>query len=555
MRSIKLSSIKFGAIPFRKLKDMELPIATRLTVIAGHNGVGKSTILGLLANGSGFSEKTYISYFNKTYQANFQEIFSLSPQHDFVEDPLKKPYVEIKYTIGNATVTKKCNITKSGEDTKRLRMRIVPRNEPKGIFTQGEVTVPADGKVPVPTIYLGISRTIPIGESDPAYVISNQDTKIVEEDAKYISEFINKLIYTGIDNNHAITDQSIKYTRKTSKHPQYAYDSKAVSLGQDTLSSIVTALVSFKKIKREMGEAYPGGILIIDEVDVGLHPRAQRDLIDYLKSEARKLSLQIIVTTHSLPLLEKIFDDRKSIPDHQEDRTDIVIYIQDTQNPQYRKDFTIDNIKHDMYLTLPPKNIKKKPIVKIYTEDDEAQFFLGKIFDRKTKNRITRETGVSIKIISFRTGCDELKGLYKKDDYFKSVVIVLDADSSLGRTGKQKNILKLPSDPNSSIKQSPESILYSFCKSLLEKKSDHPVSWKFLDKLNLSTDYIRANLLDMNVNINDRIQAKDWFKKCESHIEGLNLIKLWLAENNSETDQFINNLIKIIKRVNPKNIL
>lgn len=555
MESIKLSSIKFGAIPFRKLKDMELPIATRLTVIAGHNGVGKSTILGLLANGSGFSEKTYISYFNKTYQANFQEIFFLSPQHDFIEDPLKKPYVEIKYTIGDATVTKKCNVTKSGADTKRLRMRIVPRNEPKGIITLDEIVVPADGKVPVPTIYLGISRTIPIGESAPAYVISNHDTKIVDEDARYISDFIKRLIPTGVENNHAITDQSIKYTRKTSKHPQYAYDSKAVSLGQDTLSSIVTALASFKKIKREMGEAYPGGIFIIDEVDVGLHPRAQRDLIERLKSEARQLSLQIIVTTHSLPLLEKIFDDRKKIPDHKQDQTDIVIYLQDTQNPQYRKDFTIDNIKHDMYLTLPPKDIKKKPIVKIYTEDDEAQFFLWKIIDRRTKARISRETGVSIKIISFKTGCEELKVLYKKDDYFKSVVIVLDADSSFGRTGKQKNILKLPSDPNSSIKQSPESILYSFCKSLWGNKSNHPSSWKLLEKFDVTTDFIYANLLDSPIDINKRDQAKDWFKKCESHIERLDLIKLWLAENQSEVGRFLSDLVKIIRRVTPKNHL
>ena len=49
---MKIKSISFGDIPFRMFRNLTINISERLTVIAGHNGIGKSTLLGLIANGS-----------------------------------------------------------------------------------------------------------------------------------------------------------------------------------------------------------------------------------------------------------------------------------------------------------------------------------------------------------------------------------------------------------------------------------------------------------------------------------------------------------------------
>jgi len=47
---VQVKSLMFGSPPFRKLGNINIEFADRLTLIAGHNGIGKSTILGLIAN-------------------------------------------------------------------------------------------------------------------------------------------------------------------------------------------------------------------------------------------------------------------------------------------------------------------------------------------------------------------------------------------------------------------------------------------------------------------------------------------------------------------------
>jgi predicted ATPase len=52
---IKVQTIKFDQPPFRKLGAIEINLAPRVTLIAGRNGVGKSTILALIAGCSGIT--------------------------------------------------------------------------------------------------------------------------------------------------------------------------------------------------------------------------------------------------------------------------------------------------------------------------------------------------------------------------------------------------------------------------------------------------------------------------------------------------------------------
>ena len=58
MPSIKLKSLNFESPPFRKLGSISIPFAERITVIAGHNGIGKSTILALVARAKSTSSAT-----------------------------------------------------------------------------------------------------------------------------------------------------------------------------------------------------------------------------------------------------------------------------------------------------------------------------------------------------------------------------------------------------------------------------------------------------------------------------------------------------------------
>lgn len=543
MPTIKLRSIRFSDIPFRKLKSLTIPIAERITVIAGHNGIGKSTILGLLANASGFSEKEHTSYFNKAFQAHLEDIVHLSRLHDFVEDVEKKPNVFISYEIDCKPLVKRCNTTKRAP----TRLRVVPRNEPKEDFSQSGVDIPVAKKVPLPTLYLGMSRMISVGESAPGDVQQSRDVNVTDEDRDYLHNLVHKLIDTGRDKSEIVTQQSIKHTRKSSKHPHYPYDSRSVSLGQDSLSSIVTALASFKRLKREMGTDYPGGLLIIDEIDAGFHPRTQRDLIKLLQREAGELKLQVLATTHSLPVIEKLLADQsKRITGAKS--PDAVHYLQDTRRPHLCEDWTLDDIRADMYLESDPGTARAtKPRIVAYTEDDEAKVIFDCIVRGAIKTRVTKETGAQIKCLSIKMGCNDLMKLYQADKYFETVVIVLDADAKTGKVGERTNIVKLPGKVSRGERPTPELLLYRFCESLVEVHEEHPETWKTLDRLRCSTDHIRQNLLTPSVQIDKRDAAKQWFISKFPFITKWKLLDLWLEENAALRDAFVEQFIQAIK--------
>lgn len=287
---IKLESITFSSPPFRRLESIEVNLASRVTLIAGRNGVGKSTILALIAGSSGLTRGAkYKTYFGKLPNANAEEILKLSYEREFVTDDSQKPHVLLTYRLSTSRFCKKGNVSGSKD-----RLRIVPRNEPKGPLTVEGLYIPPDGKVPIPTIYLGMTRVLPVGEAEPDTLVCSS-MAMDSEDYQLYDEFTNRVISTGATGQSGkVTAQSVKGTKKHSVHPEYGgYDSTTVSLGQDSLSAIATALASFNKLKRILGGTYKGVLLIIDELDAGFHPHAQIELLEELKSKARELHIQV----------------------------------------------------------------------------------------------------------------------------------------------------------------------------------------------------------------------------------------------------------------------
>ena len=71
---IKVRSLEFGMPAFRRLGNLTIEFADRLTLIAGHNGIGKSTIQGLVANTFGVPKGDPKSYFDEPFYANIERI-------------------------------------------------------------------------------------------------------------------------------------------------------------------------------------------------------------------------------------------------------------------------------------------------------------------------------------------------------------------------------------------------------------------------------------------------------------------------------------------------
>lgn len=556
MKYIKLSKLSFDEIGIRKLKNFSIPITERITLIAGHNAIGKSTILGIIANSSGIKSADYKSYFEKTYQSKFEELFYLDDSE--ILPPGHRGHAILTYYIETqnkegfdfcAIHKKKCNISKN-TTLSTIRPRLIPRSEDRE--QSEEIGIGAgDGKIPLPTIYLGMSRMTPIGEFEDADISKKILKNMDDEDKRFIHEIFNKIIRINSVSASEVIDHDFKGSKKRSKVPNMDFNTLSISLGQDSVSAIVTALASFNKLKRELKEAYIGGILVIDEIESGLHPKAQMNLIEVLKKQGRDLKLQIMATTHSLTIIKSVLKDQEDQSKFEEPK-DSIVYLQDTRMPRPMPFPTYEKIKNDMLLSI--EEVKDLPSIKVYFEDKEACFFFEKIMKYLNLKDELIEFGRSLKLTSASLGCDVLIKLNKADDYFKNVVIILDNDivtksTYLEYVLSQKNILTLPGDKSFTPSippylRNPENIIYSYLNDKLKNYYDNLDFW---ENCKYTSDYVEQNILKLNQSdmTNNEIMKK-WFNTNTTHFDNMEIIEKWCAENDSSVQKFKQEFFEVL---------
>ena len=601
---MKLKKISFDEKGFRKLKNIEIPIAPYITAIAGHNGIGKSTILGLIANCSGLS-KGEKSFFGKVFQSNFQEAFHLDYFQDYDNyhiNGTKKadtPKVTVQYHVETnqdgsfIELNKICavsiqkhaikerlyknhmikvpedkhidpnhsldledfdnnSLSSSSEPLINIwRLRIIPRTQQLPNTPEIEVLdekLKGAGKMPIPTLYLGMSRMTPIGEFDAELIDKKTIRKMDGEDKNFIVNSFKDVLYFDESNNE-ITAHSFSSSKKSSYLPSFPYHSFTVSLGQDSLSSIVTALASFNYLKRTSPQTYSGGILVIDEVDAGLHPRAQEKLINLLHIQARKLNLQIILTTHSLTVIKTILSKNE----HPGEKVNDVVYLQDSNFPRIMENPTYTKIKNDMLVLAPLED--KPETIKLYFEDDEALFFFKQILKYKNIIHDKDYFGKELELISLSVGCNILLDLHKGDSYFQSVILIPDNDVFSSESNRKTieenpNICPLPNDSTFTdntrhTERNPEMILYRFLQRKLEGHNDN--FWKQMPGA-YTSDYVRDRVMTLTSNSN-RDENKKWFQDNVNFIEKSGIIEKWCGENEKQVDMFLERIVEAVNIV------
>lgn len=558
IEKIKLRNLKVEQPPFRKLKDITVPISERITVIGGHNGIGKSTLIGMIANGSGIRSAKHKSYFDLTFQAVFHELFSLSEIHDYKKAISERGSVALEYEIfekntdNKFILEKKCNVTKhTDQKTKIERLKVVPRTVNRELGSK--LRIGNDARVPIPTIYLGMSRVNPIGELDQENIDRKPARSFDSEDANYYRACLKEIIDIDLDESDTtMLSHNFKGSKKRSKLPKLQFDSLAISAGQDSLSAILTALTSFKRIQRQLGEDYIGGLLVIDEIDAGLHPHAQLKLIRLLKNQAREMKLQIIATTHSLVVMKEILEiDEDQIKKGKV--IDSVVYITDSKSPTVMKNVSYQKIESNIYLKRPTEQNNKIPTIKVYFEDYEAKYFFQKIIESLKLNPEIH-FGVKLNLIASKIGCKTLLALAEADEYFNSVMIIFDGDviseeSSRKIINNKANFLSLPIDiekpQNTSPKLlNPEMVLHRYIEKLYNERPES--FWMKTQELGYDGDQIKEHVLNIDQynslpgKEKDRDRNKLWFKENEKYFDDVDLIAYWVADHSKQVEAFIN---------------
>ncbi len=551
---------------FRKLKNLNINLGENITLFSGINGVGKSNIISLIAMAFGTSG-TRIA--GGRLFPHFDEYFVIT-EDEFNKQQKNKYLAYLKIEADEGYIQKRLGLKDDSDQGRGVR--VLPRatnyfssqiilddviKETKVKYNIGD-----SGRVPVPTIFISLSRLFPMGEATLEEQALRDSNEIIRKGIidKYI-EWYNEVLPNSIDAKTCITSKIKKNVNSNGRLHVELVDSNArtQSVGEDNLGAIISALVDIYYLKESMGTEYNGAILCIDEIDASLHPSAQLKLFDLLDKVSQDLSIQVFITSHSITLLEKII--KKQNRDNSKYR---LVYLLDPRIPRVKQNISsIEDIKSDMF----DDNNYYKPIIKVYCEDKETEF----IFEQLIKI-LRHHEGFKLpeyKIFPMSLGHTQLENLRNFDIHFESVVMLVDGDS---KREQGKNILNMYLKEDTKglnpkkLKENvlclptflaPESFFYYILSSIIDDVN----FWQQLEMLKLPRDYTSYNLknfldkvkLDDDNNIsNDELKKVfkgDLLKLIKEFIDDTQLLSYYYDQNTEEILEFKDSLKSVFDLV------
>lgn len=503
---------------FRKIKEQEFTLGKKVTAIIGQNGTMKTTILGMIGQPFSMRDKNNPISDAKTidglkFESKLSDKFKFSTSWD-------KPG-EHKWRLN--FVDKNCTEDGYFEVISIARKE---KDKPATIrFWSAKGREKGDGYVQYPVIYLSLKRLSPVGEDKQ---IKIEDNLLEKDELEFYKNYHNKIL---ILEEKILDVQYIKSTNKKSLGPKTKqYDANTISAGQDNIGKILLAILSFKRLKDKYGEAYKGGILLIDELDATLYPAAQVQLVKELFRFASDYNIQIIFTTHSLPVIKTISQDKYRYDSE-------IVFLRDKGGSVVcEKNLSIEQIIAKLDVE-PIRKQKKNPKIRMYCEDEEARLFFKALIPYKYHKLVH--------FVKAKIGGDELQALVKdrKIPEFTHSLIVLDGDKS----SRSKNILILPGE------NPPDKLMYDYLKNLPEESN----FWEGYENVGkYDKQYCFKNFPNINNNnTNARSEYKKWFNE-QKEFWGKGCKKLfnqWINDNKELERMFNDAFIKAYNYLAKKN--
>lgn len=524
---------------FRNIENETFEFGKYLNLIAGQNGIGKSYLLALIGNLIEYKVKDGKPIIKNQFRCEFKEIIKLSKKYDLDKSREEK----WKYTgiFSNNDVEESRYVLLYFNNTNGVqRIRMTPR----GKNNNGTNT---SSKIKYPVLYLGLSRLYPIGEAQGNIVEKN--IKLNPSEEGWFIKNYNELLNLGENTFHEnLKEISYNNSLKTSfGYDNGLYDHFGYSSGQDNISQILMSILSFRRLKNTNPE-YKGGILLIDEIDCTLHASALNKLFKILYASAKELDLQIIMTTHSLFLIELFM--KKYQKSHNDNIINNLIYLKKTsENKTIKiKKITYEKIEHILKNEILNNSFAGFKKIKIFTEDNEARWFLKYILDYYFSNYTK-----TIDFLDMSLGCKTLIDIRKKiNEIFESGIIVLDGDAKNSISldaekifNEYSDILFLPSDNF----KNPECTLYDYLNSLDPEHEVFTVSNEIPDlhyDNEIFKEYSFDYFDDPSKSNKDRDKQKRWFKYFENIFDKIGLMNFWIKDNQDIIKPFVDSFEKEI---------
>lgn len=504
---------------FRSLKNCYIKLGSNLTVLSGKNGTMKSALLGLIAHpfNSPNDAKDLVGTPLKTTISN---VFKMSKIFD---NQKYEYYLDLVDIDGNpiheyvSMYYVKNILTKEPE---RLRV-VVGRKRGKG-----------DGNFNLNTAYINFKRLFPIIDTDS---VEKTENNMLQEDKDFIKNAYLKIFQkTDYDNATLVSDDMNKETFAPSNSN---YNFEAISSGEDNLGHILLKMLAFKNYCQ--GRDSLQGVFCIDEVEASLHPIAQDNLIDFLFDFSKKYNIQIVVTTHSLSLINHVIE-KQNLMNNGKDKICLnMISTRFTDNGAYNIITNPDYNQAYTELTLKGKSSSAREKIFVILEDDvEKQLFNLVIRKREAKKYMKRISNLT----NFSKGNSFtfLSKLAKNaEELLKNAIIIFDADVKENLDNYRTSVYKMPS-------------LYGLCleaeiiKYIVELPGDANLFRECnKEKQSFINDFAQKDITNFEISFLERNskRCKNWK---DSDKNFLKYVRIYVKENRNIFDPFEKSIYKDI---------
>lgn len=278
-----LKSISLEEGVFRGLNSLDLEISFPITAICGKNGAGKSTVTALACCAFHNSPDGFKLPKRRNSYYTFSDFFIQHPS----ESP--PPDVSIRYGIAS-------DKWKPSERLPEGKGVGFQRRTKKKHGKWNDYDARADRTV----VFLGIERVVPHTERSQSrsYSKSFKDVPLRGWEKKVMKAVGFILNKTYDDFRFAVHS---KYSLPIVRCGKTIYSGFNMGAGENALFDIFSIIYS----------AGPGALIVIDEIELGLHVEAQYKLVEQLKDVCDQEKIQIICTTHSSEILNALPPDAR----------------------------------------------------------------------------------------------------------------------------------------------------------------------------------------------------------------------------------------------------
>lgn len=338
-----LKKIKFE--PFRHISFLEIDFIHPISIITGTNRIGKTTILMAIAC-------SHVNFQKKNPRNGNIERQTWSSLMKFTSHDIQTTDWSywITYKRGN-----RIDPPKRGQ-RKHLTKKWNGIGKKESQFTRDVVFIEIDRVLPLRNF-----NNIIFTKSKDSLTSALSNVTRIEELISYIFEENFQLFVI----KEYLDKVVLKFQNTNS------YSSFNSASGEDVIARMIIDIV----------EAPRNSLIVIDELEVGLHPKIQRRLVDVINHIARNDNKQFIITTHSPTLLSTFSEASR-------------IFI------ERKNDGSLKSISRiSVNAALSKMDSKSYPLIDLYCEDDVAKKIISKAIDDLQTNSELRNLSDLINVI------------------------------------------------------------------------------------------------------------------------------------------------------------